>query len=181
MNAVDLTANPALGCSLSHIKCLELAAEQGWEEVLICEDDVMFLNPKLLILQYTSFKQTAEYESADVILLGGNNMAPFQTFDHGLCVQVAHCLTTTCYMVKKRYYATLIANMREASKQLACGAPRNQFAIDKYWLKLQETDTWMLVVPVTVVQYPNYSDIEKRETNFISHMTNHNKAYLPSF
>ena len=41
--------NGALGCSMSHLKCLEIAKQNNWEHLLIVEDDIQFLNPKLFI------------------------------------------------------------------------------------------------------------------------------------
>ena len=40
------------------------------------------------------------------------------------------------------------------------------FAIDKYWFRLQERDRWYLIIPLTVTQREDYSDIEKRMTNY---------------
>ena len=42
-NAIK-TKNGAIGCTLSHIKCLEIAKERNYEEVFICEDDITFTN-----------------------------------------------------------------------------------------------------------------------------------------
>ena len=38
-NAIK-TKSGAIGCTLSHIKCLEIAKERKYEEVFICEDDI---------------------------------------------------------------------------------------------------------------------------------------------
>ena len=38
-NAIKL-ANGALGCSLSHLKCLETAKENNWSHLLVVEDDM---------------------------------------------------------------------------------------------------------------------------------------------
>ena len=40
------------------------------------------------------------------------------------------------------------------------------YAIDKYWFRLQEIDKWYLIIPLTVTQREDYSDIEKRPTNY---------------
>ena len=39
--------NGAVGCTMSHIKCLELAQKRDYEHVFICEDDILFLDPTL--------------------------------------------------------------------------------------------------------------------------------------
>ena len=53
-NAIKLT-NGAIGCSMSHLKCLELAKQNNWEHVLIVEDDILFLNPELFKTQLDKF------------------------------------------------------------------------------------------------------------------------------
>ena len=47
VNAVKMK-NGAIGCTMSHIKCIELAKSRDWEQVFICEDDITFLEPELL-------------------------------------------------------------------------------------------------------------------------------------
>ena len=34
-----------VGCTLSHIKCIDLAKSRGWPYVFICEDDITFTDP----------------------------------------------------------------------------------------------------------------------------------------
>jgi GR25 family glycosyltransferase involved in LPS biosynthesis len=53
-NAVKLE-DGALGCSMSHLKCLELAKKNNYEYVFICEDDIEFLNPAQFLTQLQSF------------------------------------------------------------------------------------------------------------------------------
>ena len=45
-NAIKLN-NGAIGCSMSHLKCLEIAKQNNWDHVMIVEDDILFLNPNL--------------------------------------------------------------------------------------------------------------------------------------
>ena len=35
----------AIGCTMSHIKCLEIAKKRDYDYVFICEDDIHFKNP----------------------------------------------------------------------------------------------------------------------------------------
>ena len=53
-NAVK-TANGAIGCTISHIKCLEQAKEQNFPQVFICEDDICFNDPQLLLKNTEQF------------------------------------------------------------------------------------------------------------------------------
>ena len=43
------TADGAIGCTLSHIKCLELAKQRHYPFVFVCEDDIQFTNPQVFL------------------------------------------------------------------------------------------------------------------------------------
>ena len=164
-----------IGCSISHLKCLEMARTKQLDHILIIEDDIEFLNPTLFTMQLNAFLK--KHNTWDVVLLAGNNMYPFSPVDE-TCIQVKHCLTTTAYLVKHHYYDTLIQNIKEGLGLLLRNPEEKaQYAIDKYWLVLQEIDAWFLIVPLSVVQREDYSDIEEKVTNFKKNMLNYNKAY----
>jgi len=174
-NAIKL-ANGALGCSMSHLKCLEIAKAASWPHIMIVEDDIQFLNPEFFKSQLSNFLST--HESWDVILVGGNNMPPFKPIDR-TCIKVTRCQTTTGYIVQNHYFDTLIANYREGIKKLM-GSPdkHSLYAIDKYWFSLQEKDKWYLIIPLSVTQREDYSDIEKRPTNYAPAMLDIDKIAL---
>jgi len=176
-NAIKLS-NGALGCSMSHLKCLEIAKENNWEHVLIVEDDIKFLNPEVFKNQFNKF--LSSHTEWDVVLIAGNNLPPHQVIDD-TCVKVSQCQTTTGYIVKSHYYNTLIDNIRSGITNLI-KEPKHLFlyAIDKYWFKLQQNDEWYLITPLTVTQRPDYSDIEKRPTNYTRVMTDLTKEWLVS-
>jgi len=174
-NAIKLP-NGAIGCSMSHLKCLQLAKEQGWPHLLLCEDDIEFLDPDLFVKQLNGFLDNHEEDSTwDVVLIAGNNMPPYGLEDD-YSVRVFQCQTTTGYLVKQHYYDKLINNIREGLQKLM-REPHNHrlYAIDKYWFSLQQSDYWFLVTPLTVVQREDYSDIEKRRTNYKKPMTDLDK------
>jgi hypothetical protein len=69
--------------------------------------------------------------------------------------------------------------MREGVKKLMQEPNRHiDFAIDKYWFKLQQMDSWFLITPLTVVQREDFSDIEQRRTNYSKLMMDLDKPYL---
>ena len=174
-NAIKL-ANGALGCSMSHLKCLEIAKQNDWPHLLIVEDDIKFLQPELFKSQLSKF--LSKHTCWDTILIAGNNMPPFRPIDD-TCVKVTRCQTTTGYLVKNHYFDTLIANFREGIKKLM-GSPDKHtlYAIDKYWFSLQEKDKWYLIIPLSVTQREDYSDIEKRPTNYAPVMLDIDKIAL---
>ena len=49
----------AIGCTMSHIKCLEMALERNYENVFICEDDILFVCPNALNKLIIKRKRTA--------------------------------------------------------------------------------------------------------------------------
>jgi len=171
-NAIKLP-NGALGCSMSHLKCLETAKEKKWSHVLIVEDDIKFLDPNLFKTQLNTF--LTKHNDWDVVIIGGNNVPPYQNIDE-TCVRVSSCQTTTGYLVKGHYFDTLIENFRSGIKKLLENPTQHiLYAIDKYWFQLQKKDKWYLIIPLTVTQREDYSDIEKRPTNYTRVMTDLDK------
>jgi len=162
-NAIKLK-NGRVGCSMSHLKCVELAKERNWDHVFICEDDITFTKPHVFKRQLNKFlKRKITW---DVLIIAGNNVPPHQQLGD-FCIKVSHCQTTTGYIVKKHYYDTLIKNYREGIKHLMKEPERHrEFAIDKNWLQLQKRDRWFFIIPATVIQKADYSDIEGKVINY---------------
>lgn len=172
-NAIKLP-NGALGCSLSHLKCLEMAREKSWSHVLIIEDDIQFLKPTLFKNQLNLF--LSNHSAWDVVLLGGNNVPPYEKIDN-TCIKVSTCQTTTGYLVNGHYFSTLIDNFRNGIKKLMSFPDQHRiYAIDKFWFQLQKQDNWFLITPLTVTQREDYSDIEKRATNYSNVMLDVDKV-----
>lgn len=174
-NAIKLP-NGALGCSMSHLKCLETAKKNGWSHLLIVEDDIKFLYTELFKKQLNLF--LSKHSGWDVVIIGGNNVPPYKKIDDS-CVKVTSCQTTTGYLVNGHYYDTLIENYRTGIRKLLENPTQPiLYAIDKYWFNLQRKDNWYLIIPLTVVQREDYSDIEKRATNYAQVMTDLDKEWL---
>lgn len=154
-----------VGCTLSHIRCLELAKENTWDHVLIVEDDILFTQPKKFKYQVDRFLSNKNI-NWDVLLFAGNNLPPYEKTTN-YCVKVSYCQTTTGYLVKSHYYDVLIKNYKEGLLKLMKEPTRHiDFAIDKYWLRLQKKDNWYLIVPLSVVQLDGFSDIENKDINY---------------
>jgi hypothetical protein len=168
--------NGAIGCSMSHIACLELAIRNKWDHVLVCEDDATITNPGQLVYQVNQFLNRFN-DSWDVLLLAGNNYQPFRS-ESPECVRVANCQTATSYLVRRPYFETLLANFKDGLKKLiAEPGQQPKYAIDQYWKNLQRTDRWYLIVPITIIQRPDYSDISKKHVDYSKHMTQVNKKW----
>ena len=151
-----------------------MAKRLNYEYIFICEDDITFLNPGLFLDQLNRF--LSKNRLWDVILVAGNNMLPYTEVDNS-CIKVSNCQTTTGYIVKKEYYDKLIENFRESIEKQLKDPEATEYKIDKYWFKLQREDNWFLIIPLTIIQREDYSDIEKKVTNFGNYMLNFKKAY----
>ena len=176
-NAIQ-TQSGAIGCSLSHIKCLEIAKERNYKQVFICEDDITFTNPQLFLENMYQFENSEYCANWDVLIIGGNNVPPYTKIANYL-IKISNCQTTTGYIVREHYYDVLIQNMKEGVNHLLRN-PENKrvYAVDMYWKKLQQRDNWYMIIPPTVVQYENYSDIEGRDVNYNHLMTDLDKEWL---
>jgi GR25 family glycosyltransferase involved in LPS biosynthesis len=145
-------ANGAIGCSMSHIACLELAIKNNWEHVLICEDDATIINPGQLVYQFNQFLKR-NGDNWDVLLLAGNNYQ------------------------RRPYFETLLNNFKKGLNGLIETNIQETYAIDQYWKELQRIHRWYLIIPVSVIQRSDYSDICKRHVNYTKEMTTVNKKW----
>jgi hypothetical protein len=70
----------------------------------------------------------------------------------------------------------IINNYKEGISRLIREPDKHiNFAIDKWWFNLQGIHNWYLITPLTVTQREDYSDIEKRSTNYSHLMLDLNK------
>ena len=165
-----------IGCSMSHLKCLQLAKKNNWEHVLIVEDDITFTDSTMFKRQLSGFFR--DEQAYDVLFFGGNVVPPYKPAN-SYCVQVFSCQCAVGYLVKQHYYDTLIQNMYEGIRKLIQEPEKHfYYAIDKYWVSLQRQHKWFIIVPLSVIQLQNYSNIEERETDYSRLMLDLDKTFL---
>jgi hypothetical protein len=175
VNAVK-TKIGAIGCTMSHIRCIDLAIARQYDSVFICEDDITFLDPDTLRQNLKTFTDTVS--DWDVCIVGGNNGPPYDPV-HACYARVYNCQTTTGYIVRRHYYDTLKENFKESASQLLKD-PQNKpmYALDVYWKRLQQVHKWYMITPPTVTQYENFSDIEQNTVNYGALMLDMKKEWL---
>lgn len=179
MNAVK-TANGAIGCTLSHIKCIEKAKQQKWEYVCVMEDDIVFTNPILFMNSLDKFYH--EYHSKGlpwkVLILGGNACPPYEMIGDYM-IRVINCQTTTGYICHSSYYDTLLQNFKESADNLVKTGIKQHFALDVYWKRLQYSSRqWYMLYPPTITQMDGHSDIENRSISYTHLMLDLEKRWL---
>jgi glycosyl transferase family 25 len=147
-----------IGCSKSHIACLELAIQNNWKNVLIIEDDMIFVNYE----EGTKLIDKLINKDFDVISLGNT---------HVNCDKNNYKLyagdTTTAYIVNNHYYEKLLNNYKEGLKLLIDTYEITKYCLDKYWKKLQSTDNWFIIHPSLCIQSIGFSSIENKINNQI--------------
>jgi len=116
-----------IGCALSHIKCLDIAIEKNYEQVIILEDDFIFLqNPDKLNLNI----------NYDVFLLGGTI---YKCEKENNFNKVIDASRTEGYIIKKHYYETLKECFNKSVKHLLI-KHEFKYYLDILWKELQIKD-----------------------------------------
>jgi GR25 family glycosyltransferase involved in LPS biosynthesis len=168
----------ALGCTLSHIKCLEMAKEKDWDHVMVCEDDILFAKDTDLVKKQFNTVLN-RHKDWDVIALGVAITKGKYIDDSTARLEEAWC--TTCYIVRKEYYDVLLYNFNISAKRLRKNIYNS--GIDYIWQSLQKRDYWLTVLPILVIQHATNSDIDT-EKNIESHqlqMINYFKSNIKNY
>lgn len=159
----------AIGCTMSHLECLTMAAKNNWSHVMILEDDILFTDPELFKLQLNRFLKTGL--PWDTVMLGGNIINPYVKMNQSCIKIVGGCQTTTAYIVNGPYIKKLIDNITIGLESLnQHPSNKTSFAIDRHWIQLQQVDQWFVIIPLTVTQLDGYSDIEQKNISYTDKM-----------
>jgi glycosyl transferase family 25 len=162
-----------IGCSISHLKVIEMAKQNNLEYVVVVEDDIQFLEPEKYNNMLNDFKDFMKSNNADydVLLIASNildkvnGVIPINKYIRQ--VKTSYC--TAGYIVKKHYYDKIIANYKESIKLLIENPTiGGKYEIDVYWVNLQLVDKWYVIYPRTVNQRPSYSIIQNTFVNYTS-------------
>jgi CDP-Glycerol:Poly(glycerophosphate) glycerophosphotransferase len=155
-----------IGCTQSHIAVLEMAQDNGWERVLILEDDFAFHEGAENAQHINRYFSALASSSWHVAFLAANyhRVTPLQSVDYLVRVTKAWC--ACAYLVNRSYYATLLHHYRSALfAQLQGGAPQ-QCALDVHWHRAMQQDLWLGIFPNAGAQLPDRSDIENRAVDY---------------
>jgi glycosyl transferase family 25 len=149
---------PEIGCTNSHIAALEIANSEGWNNVLIVEDDSMWSD----MSGYSILEE--KVKKYDVIMLGST----FASYSKDYRIRSAH--SGNAYLVAKHYYNVLVTNLKDGRSKLTETGNR-VYMNDSYWKKLQQKDEWYCIIPSLMVQRPSYSDISKTFGDYVQHFS----------
>lgn len=157
--AVKEPNNPALGCTKSHLKALQMAKHHKWGNVLVLEDDAVLAN---LDSAYPIFEQLVK-KPYDVIMLGGT-MSEYDKHTY----RVKKSQASSSYLVHQSYYDTFIAQIEKIIAEFKpTVSTEKNIAVDLAVFKpLQERDNWFIVKPSLFVQQKGYSNIQGRNVQY---------------
>jgi glycosyl transferase family 25 len=147
-----------VGCVKSHIAVLKMALDKGWKNLLVLEDDAEWNE---YYTGYNKLKHLAELQF-DAIMLGGTAVVYYPD-----TLRLVNAQTTTAYLINAHYIPTLLANFEEGLVGLLNTNHRDSYSLDMYWKSIQARDTWFVIMPPLVYQTPGYSDIEKKEVDYV--------------
>lgn len=153
-----------LGCSASHIKCLEHFELSGLRNCLILEDDFVFKNGK----DETNSQISDFFEknvSWDILMLSGIEHQIIPSKIQGLYKAIS-VQTASGYAVNRNFLPTLKSNFIEGYLHFKETLDYNKYAIDQYWKVLQPCSNWYIFEKKLGFQRQDYSSIEKKVTSY---------------
>lgn len=154
--AIEIQHFGILGCGYSHLNVLKMAREQGYKNILILEDDFMFLVSKEEFeKELTEFFNL--YPDFDVLMLG-YNMFNSEHTPYNNILRVLEAQTASGYIVNEKYYDELINLYEEAMPLLKSTGMHWIYANDQIWKKLQLKDKWYCFSNRIGKQRSGYSD-----------------------
>lgn len=151
-----------IGCGMSHVKTLEHAIENNYENIVILEDDFVFTSNVDEIKKKINYIITKK-KDYNICLLAGNifRCRKIDTIISS-CINVQ---TTSGYLINKRFFSLLKEVFSYAVNGLINNKDPKQYSIDIMWKKLQD-DNFYIFNPKLGKQKESYSDIEKRIVNY---------------
>lgn len=155
-----------IGCVKSHIAVLEMAMQNGWEDVLILEDDFVFMPDVESVTRLNAWLRTLAAIKWDVGFLAANyhHVTPLKSVNYLLRVNQAWC--ACAYRVKRHYYPHLLHNLRQSLFALEGGGEPQHFALDVHWWHLMMKDCWLGIYPCVGYQAADKSDIELSQVDY---------------
>ena len=146
-------AQGLLGCMKSHLGVLKNAKLQGWESVLILEDDAQFLVSKEELKELMNKITSMDF---DVVMLG-YNLKKSQDMNESF-LKVLEAQTASAYIVHKSFYNTLIDLYEKTIPIASKTFDWDRYANDQVWKQLQPGSRWYATKIRVCRQIPGYSD-----------------------
>jgi len=140
--AIETSGFGILGCSHSHLEVLKLAKERGYKNVLIIEDDFMFLVDKEELEQnLTDFFTSEAANDYDVCMISYNLINGVDCH-YPFLLKANDVQTASGYIVNANFFDALINLYEESTKLLEQTGQHWLYANDQAWKILQPQNNW---------------------------------------
>jgi GR25 family glycosyltransferase involved in LPS biosynthesis len=156
------------GCTMSHICLLRKMILNGWETMMVFEDDIQLLTTREEIDKHINV--FLEDNTLDILCIG--NSCGDNTPYNELMNRCFNTQTTSCYLIKKKFVKTLLeCYFDNPEESMTYPADSNDLGnhigyIDTSWFRLQKTNYFMMPKIRQVLQRPSYSDIIHRMADY---------------
>ena len=148
-----------IGVIKSNLEILKIAKANNYDNVLIFEDDVLFINNPIEVLT-KSIEDLKKIKNWSLFYLGANTHNPLTK------------VTDNLYVLKNAYaahsfcYNKIIYNQAIKQYDMTNKITKHDEILDVYLAKIQEKYPCYLVNPIITTQMPSYSDIEKKHVDY---------------
>ena len=158
--AIETPSHGIIGCGKSHLSVLKLAKEKNYKNVLILEDDFMFLVSKEEFEENLSnfFSLNLDW---DVCMLS-YNLIKSKQLNNNVVNKVVEVQTASGYLVNNHYYDKLIQLYEWALPLLEQTGQHWIYANDQIWKQYQPNDNWFYFITRIGKQRLSYSDNTER-------------------
>lgn len=146
-----------VGCGYSHLNVLKIAKERNLKNILILEDDFMFVVSKEEMEEsLTAFFETTP--TYDVCMISHIVQKGEEIPNNSIIGKVIDGQTASGYIVNNHYFDVLIELYEWAMPLLEKTNEHWNYANDHVWKRLQPKDNWFYLLKRLGKQADGYSD-----------------------
>jgi GR25 family glycosyltransferase involved in LPS biosynthesis len=155
------TVGGIYGCTMSHIHLFRKMILNGWETMMVLEDDAQVLSNRQEIDKYID--SFLEDEQGDILCIG-NSCGDYAHYND-LLNRCFNTQTTSCYVIKKKFVKTLLeCYFTDPSQSMTlmegCSDIEKQIGfIDATWSGLQQSHYFLMPKVRQLLQRPSFSNI----------------------
>jgi glycosyl transferase family 25 len=163
--AIETPGCGIIGCGQSHLAVLKLAKERGYKNILILEDDFMFIVSKAefekLLTRF--FDSKINYN----ICMISYNLKIYQDIEYDFLWKSIEVQTASGYIVNENYYDILIELYEWAIPKLDETREHWNYANDQVWKLLQPNHNWFCFKTRIGKQRSGFSDNTERFEDYL--------------
>lgn len=154
-----------VGCTKSHLSVILLAKERKYKNVLILEDDLVFLKTRKELDEKMSilFEKKADF---DVCFLAYHLHKGEVDKEHPFLIKAEYAATASAYIINEHYYDKLIDLYVDCIPKLDQTMEHWKYANDQAWKVLQEKDNWYCFTDRLGRQRDGFSDNANRRLTY---------------